>query len=104
MQVLAYAHIRVVTINANMLQWNQVNAVQKSDHLTYQGYTGAMASFVQTGDPNAHKVTNASVPSVPDIDKDKQFVVTAEGLKQGPINQLEQRCAFWLDVSKRVPI
>ncbi|KAF2625868.1 alpha/beta-hydrolase [Macroventuria anomochaeta] len=89
---------------SDTIYWNQVNAIQKSDPLTYQGYAGAMASFVQTGDPNAHKVTNASVPGVPDVEKGKQFLVTAEGLKQGPIKQLEERCAFWLDVSKRVPI
>lgn len=63
-----------------------------------------MASFVQTGDPNKHKLTNASVPGVPDVEKGEQFLVTAEGLRQGPIQQLEERCAFWLDVSKRVPI
>lgn len=86
------------------MQWNQVNAVQKTDPLTYQGYAGAMASFVQTGDPNAHKLTNASVPGVPGVETGRQFLVTAEGLKQGPIKQLEERCAFWLSVSKRVPI
>jgi hypothetical protein len=78
--------------------------VQKSDPLTYQGYAGAMASFVQTGDANAHKVTNASVPGVPDVEKGKQFLVTAEGLRQGGIKQLEKRCALWLDLSKRIPI
>lgn len=63
-----------------------------------------MASFVQTGDPNAHKVTNASAPGVPNMGKGKQFLVTADGLKQGGIKQLEERCMFWLDVSKRIPI
>jgi len=63
-----------------------------------------MASFVQTGDPNAHKLTNASVPGVPHVEKGEQFLVTASGLKQGLIQQLQERCAFWLDVSKRVPI
>jgi hypothetical protein len=72
--------------------------------LTYEGYAGAMASFVQTGDPNAHKLTNASVPCVLDVETGEQFLVTASGLRQGPIKQLEKRCAFWLDVSKRVPI
>lgn len=85
-------------------QWNQVNPVQKSDPLTYHGYTGALASFVQTGDPNAHKLTNASVPGVPRVNTGKEFLVTAQGLKQGPISQFEERCAFWLDVSKRVPV
>ncbi|KAF3040267.1 hypothetical protein E8E12_004376 [Didymella heteroderae] len=89
---------------SDTIYWNQVNAVQKSDPLTYEGYAGAMASFVQTGDPNAHKLTNASVPGVPGVEKGKQFVVAASGLKQGAIKQLEERCSFWLDVSKRVPI
>lgn len=62
-----------------------------------------MASFVQTGDPNAHKVTNASVAAVPDVETGRQFLVTAGGLRQGSIKQLEERCAFWLEVSKRVP-
>lgn len=90
--------------NTDEPQWNQINAVQKTDPLTYQGYAGAMASFVQTGDPNAHKVTNASVPGVPNVEKGKQLLVTADGLRQGGIRQLEDRCAFWLDVSKRIPI
>lgn len=78
--------------------------MQTTDPLTYQGYAGAMASFIQTDDPNAHKVTNASVPGVPDVEDGAQFLVTADGLRQGGITQLEKRCAFWLEVSKRVPI
>lgn len=78
--------------------------MQTADPLTYRGYAGAMASFVQTGDPNAHKLTGASVPGVPRVEEGKQFLVTADGLKQGPITQLKERCAFWLDVSERVPI
>lgn len=78
--------------------------MQQTDPLTYRGYAGAMASFVQTGDPNAHKLTNGSVPGVPNITKENQFLVTAQGLKQGPIRQLEERCRFWLEVSGRVPV
>jgi hypothetical protein len=63
-----------------------------------------LASFVQTGDPNAHKVTNASIPGVPNVESGKQFLVTELGLKQGPIEMLEARCAFWLDVADRVPV
>tara|TARA_R110002003_G_scaffold288_16_gene18491 strand:+ start:19727 stop:21373 length:1647 start_codon:yes stop_codon:yes gene_type:complete len=84
--------------------WNTVGAIQKTDVLTYQGYAGAMGSFVQTGDPNAHKVTNETIPEVPEIGSRKQFLVTSGGLRQGPIAQLEERCAFWLSVAGRVPI
>jgi carboxylesterase type B len=84
--------------------WNTVGSIQQTDRLTYQGYAGAMASFVQTGNPNAHKVTNASVVSVPAIGSSTQFLVTSEGLQQGEIEMLEGRCAFWLSVAGRVPI
>lgn len=63
-----------------------------------------MASFVQTGNPNAHKVTNASIPSVPDVETKKQFLVTATGLRTGGIALLEERCKFWLRVADRVPV
>ncbi|KAF2131920.1 alpha/beta-hydrolase [Dothidotthia symphoricarpi CBS 119687] len=89
---------------SDTIYWNQINAVQTSDPLTYQGYAGAMASFVQTGDPNAHKVTNSSIVGVPAVAEGKQFLVTAGGLRQGSISMLEQRCGFWLDVADKVPI
>jgi carboxylesterase type B len=41
--------------------WNTIGAVQRTDKVTYEGYAGAMASFVMTGDPNRHKVTDGSV-------------------------------------------
>lgn len=63
-----------------------------------------MASFVQTGDPNTHKTTNTSVVGVPDVEQGRQFLVTAGGLKQGSIVLLAARCAFWLEVAKRVPV
>ncbi|KAF1841794.1 carboxylesteras-like protein [Cucurbitaria berberidis CBS 394.84] len=84
--------------------WNTVGAIQKTDARTYEAYAGALASFVQTGDPNAHKVTNASVPAVPNVVEGKQFLVTAGGIKQGGIQMLEERCKFWLEVAERVPI
>ena len=63
-----------------------------------------MASFVQTGDPNAHKVTNASVAGVPGVETGKQFLGTAMGVRQGGIEALEKRCAFWLGAGGRVPM
>ncbi|KAH7406205.1 Alpha/Beta hydrolase protein [Phaeosphaeria sp. MPI-PUGE-AT-0046c] len=84
--------------------WNTVGEIQTTDRATYQGYAGAMASFVQTGDPNMHKVTNGSVVGVPDVESRKQFLITSEELKQGELGMLEERCAFWLSVAGRVPI
>ncbi|KAH6878302.1 Alpha/Beta hydrolase protein [Alternaria rosae] len=84
--------------------WNTIGSIQQTDALTYQGYAGAMASFIQTGDPNAHKVTNSSIPSVPNVEEGKQFLVTASGLRQGGISMLEERCKYWAGVSQRVPV
>ncbi|KAF2007206.1 carboxylesteras-like protein [Amniculicola lignicola CBS 123094] len=89
---------------SDTIYWNQLNAVQQSDPLTYNAYAGAMASFFQTGDPNAHKVTNASVPGVPAVGKDEQFVIRAGGPAQGKIDMLQDRCEFWLKIAERVPI
>jgi hypothetical protein len=74
--------------------------------LIYKGYTGAMASFIQTGDPNAHKITNESVVGVPLLNDGKQFMVRDAGLRivQGEIGILEERCAFWLRVAAKVSI
>ena len=89
---------------SDTVYWNTVNSVQKTDRLTYEGYAGAMASFVATGDPNKHKLTDGRVVGVPDIRKGRQFLVTKEGLGQGKIGRLEERCKFWLGVSARVPV
>ncbi|KAF2440285.1 alpha/beta-hydrolase [Karstenula rhodostoma CBS 690.94] len=89
---------------SDTIYWNQVNAVQKSDPRTYEAYAGAMASFVQTGDPNAHKVTNGSVVGVPSIKSGEQFVIRSGGIATGSIAQLEKRCAFWLSIADRIPI
>lgn len=78
--------------------------VQRTDRETYQGYAGAMASFVQTGDPDAHKVTGEDVVGVPGVESGRQFLVTSQGLRQGGLGMLEERCAFWLGVAGRVPI
>jgi carboxylesterase type B len=89
---------------SDTIYWNQVNAVQKADAPTYEAYAGAMASFVQTGNPNAHKVTNGSVVGVPSIKKGEQFVVRSGGVLAGNVRQLEKRCAFWLSIADRIPI
>ncbi|KAL1613109.1 hypothetical protein SLS60_001341 [Paraconiothyrium brasiliense] len=89
---------------SDTIYWNQVNAVQTSDPLTYKAYAGAMASFVQTGDPNAHKVTNSSVVGVPSLKDGEQFVIRSGEIANSNVDQLEKRCAFWLSVGDRIPI
>ncbi|KAF2856706.1 alpha/beta-hydrolase [Plenodomus tracheiphilus IPT5] len=84
--------------------WNTLTPIQKSDPLTYTAYAGAMASFIQTGDPNTHKVTGFGVPAVPDVRSGSQFLVTAAGIAVDGIRELEKRCGFWLGVAARVPI
>jgi hypothetical protein len=65
-----------------------------------------MASFIQAGDPNAHKLTNASVASVPSVKEGRQFVVRGTEMRigEGGIGMLEKRCGFWLGVAGKVPI
>ncbi|CBX95177.1 hypothetical protein IAQ61_009720 [Plenodomus lingam] len=84
--------------------WNTLTPIQTTDPLTYTAYAGAMASFIQTADPNAHKVTNATVPAVPFITSGLEFQITPEGLKTGRIPLLEQRCAFWERLGGKVPM
>jgi hypothetical protein len=86
------------------MYWNTVGDIQKTDRVTYQGYAGALGSFVQTGDPNAHKVTNSRVVGLPGVKSGMQFLVTSGGLKQGETGMLQERCKFWLGVAGRVPI
>jgi hypothetical protein len=71
---------------------------------TYHGYSGAMASFFQTGDPNAHKLTNASETGVPDVINDAEFVIDINGFKDVTLNQLSKRCNFWMNVGSSVPV
>ncbi|RAH70447.1 putative carboxylesterase [Aspergillus aculeatinus CBS 121060] len=85
--------------------WNQVNAVQQSDPLIYDGYAGAFASFFQTGNPDAHKLTNASQPGVPLLrTTGREFVVEVDGFENVRLVELPRRCAFWRGVAGRVPV
>lgn len=86
-------------------QWNQVNAVQKTQPLIYEGFTGAFASFFQTSDPNAHKLTNESIPGVPENWKTgEEFVIEADGFVDLRVDELNERCGFWRQVADDVPI
>lgn len=90
---------------ANEKQWNQVNAIQKTQPLIYEGFTGAFASFFQTADPNAHKLTNASEPGVPENWRTgEEFVIEADGFANVRVDQLNERCGFWRQVANDIPV
>lgn len=89
---------------SDTIYWNQLNAVQQSDPLTYKAYAGAMASFVQTGDVNAHKITDRNVSGVPVLRDGDQFLIRSGEIGIGNVGQLRTRCEFWLSVAARIPI
>ncbi|KAF2765339.1 carboxylesterase [Teratosphaeria nubilosa] len=85
--------------------WNKVDTVQHTDPLIYQGYAGAFASFFQTADPNAHKLTPGNVAGVPETkETNQEFVVEADGFSTVEIGQLQARCAFWLGIGGEIPL
>lgn len=87
------------------LQWNQVNAVQKTQPLIYEGFAGAFASFFQTGDPNAHKLTNVSEPGVPESWRTgEEFVIEAIVFRDSKVDMLDNKCGFWREVAGDIPI
>ncbi|OBT69896.1 hypothetical protein VE03_00662 [Pseudogymnoascus sp. 23342-1-I1] len=84
--------------------WNQVNPIQKSNTTIYVGFAGAFASFFQTGDPNAHKLTDATVLGVPENrSTGKEFVISEDGFHNVKISALRERCEFWRQSAKDVP-
>ncbi|CAG8975870.1 hypothetical protein HYALB_00011120 [Hymenoscyphus albidus] len=90
---------------SDTMYWNSVNAVQASNSLIYRGFTGAFASYFQTGDPNGNKLTNDSQTGVAEAKSTgEEFVVAENGFGGVEMRQLRKRCAFWLDVSNEVRI
>ncbi|GAB7352546.1 hypothetical protein MBLNU459_g2935t1 [Dothideomycetes sp. NU459] len=97
--------ISPATHGADTEWYDKVTAAQKTDPFTYDGFAGAFASFFQTGDPNAHKLTNSSTPGVPDLGRTgEEFVVAQDGFSDMAIPLLEKRCAFWRSVAEEIPI
>ncbi|CAK7225478.1 hypothetical protein SCUCBS95973_005878 [Sporothrix curviconia] len=84
--------------------WNTVNKAQTADPTHYRGYAGAIASFLATGDPNEHKLTAASVTSLPDRASGQAWTVTADGFSTRSLAQLEHRCSFWLSIAPRISV
>ena len=75
------------------------------NHVVYEGYAGAFASFFQTGNPNAHKLTNSSEPGVPELKQTgEEFVVVDDGFETVKLVELKNRCEFWRKLAKEIPI
>jgi hypothetical protein len=90
---------------ADNKKWNQVNPIQKTQPLIYDGFTGAFASFFQTRDPNAHKLTNESEPGVPENwQAGEEFMIESGGFENVKVEMLDNRCGFWREVAADVPI
>lgn len=72
--------------------------------MIYHGFAGAYASLIQTGNPNADKLTNSSEATVPDIRTGNEWVIAMSGFTTTRVDQLKERCGFWMDVAANVPI
>ncbi|EPS29246.1 hypothetical protein PDE_04195 [Penicillium oxalicum 114-2] len=90
---------------SDTIYWNRINAVQRTNPVVYEGYAGAFASFFQTGDPNAHKLTNGSILGVPELKRKKEeFVIVDRGFENVHLAQLQKRCDFWQSLGRKIPV
>ncbi|KAJ5677560.1 uncharacterized protein N7477_003193 [Penicillium maclennaniae] len=97
--------ISPATHGSDTIYWDQINSVQETNSIVYEGYAGAFASFFQTGDPNAHKLTHASEPGVPELRiTGEEFVIVDHGFETVKLAQLEKRCEFWRGLGKKIPV
>jgi hypothetical protein len=78
--------------------------VQQSDPLHYQGFTGAFASFFETGNPNTLKLTNSTIPGVPPFSSHQELVITPDSFDNTDYSMLERRCRFWKLMAAKVPM
>ncbi|KAI7976277.1 hypothetical protein EIK77_010750 [Talaromyces pinophilus] len=84
--------------------WSKPNALQTEYPMIYQGFAGAYASLIQTGNPNTNKLTNSSEAAIPNIRTGKEWVIAMSGFTTTKIERLRERCGFWMDVAENVPI
>lgn len=81
-----------------------MNTIQQTDPDHYEGYTGAIASFFMTSDPNAMKLTGLNDTGVPPISSGKEFNINVAGFANLNLTQFKDRCNFWKKVAPKVPI
>lgn len=78
--------------------------MQQTQPDIYHGYTGAFASFFETNDPNALKLTGVNDSGVPPLSNNAEFNVNAAGFAELKLTQLKTRCDFWKSVAAKIPI
>ncbi|TLS27385.1 hypothetical protein PpBr36_05297 [Pyricularia pennisetigena] len=84
--------------------WNTINPMHESDRFHFEGYTGALASFLQNGGPNVRKLTNSSTHGVPPLASGMQFHIDSQGFGQLELAHLIERCALWQRLAPKVPL
>jgi hypothetical protein len=67
---------------------------QLSEQGIYRSFTGGLASFIQTGNPN---LNNEGITApIPAVDSGQIWLIEDDpGLHRTPFSTLEKRCAFW---------
>ncbi|RAO68243.1 uncharacterized protein BHQ10_004255 [Talaromyces amestolkiae] len=96
--------ISPATHGSDVSWWDNPNVLQTEYPTIYHGFAGAYASLIQTGNPNTNKLTNSSEAAVPNIKTGKEWVIAMSGFTTAKIEQLKERCGFWMDVAANVPI
>jgi hypothetical protein len=57
-----------------------------------------------TGDPNKLKLTDSTVPELPTLKSNREYVITQAGFTTAALTRLPERCNFWKAVGSAVPI
>lgn len=93
---------------ANKSQWNTIQPAQTLHPHIYRAYSSGYASFVQTGDPNTHRLTKTEYP---EIETGKLFLIGDGGaansttpLRTEKFDELRRRCDFWKENAADVPL
>jgi len=69
----------------------------------YISFAGALASFIQTGNPNRHN--QGITAPIPAVDAGQEWLIEeASGLHRTPMTSLAKRCDFWKENAKLVPL
>ena len=76
------------TTHTNICITEPVNPIGQTDSFVYGGYTGAFASFFQTGNLNAHKLTDNNVPGIPVVQSQEEFAIASASFMNLPTRNL----------------
>ncbi|PSR80824.1 carboxylesteras-like protein [Coniella lustricola] len=96
--------ISPATHGSDVYWWDVLNAEQQTEPDIYKGFVGAFASYLETNDPNALKLTPANVSGVPPLSSGKEFNINSTGFTDIKLTQFVERCDFWKSVAAKIPI